>query len=111
MSESMGATPTQQASPAILAGLGSFKIKFDASDSTRSKSLYANGRMEVKVRVLVSGVDADGDVVHVPTEVTTLSNVHDSSVTLEAQTPETYSIGFRRGGAMKNPAIVSGTTI
>ncbi|VVN08989.1 hypothetical protein [Pseudomonas fluorescens] len=179
MSESMDATPNQQASPTILAGLGSFKVKFDASDNTRSKSLYANGRMQVKVQVLVTGVDADGDVVHVPTEVmesielihyssgktlrdgwaanivqgrftieappsaaagevqdddlendsihpqvrtfwvssssagttqigarlslngvrivsnaTTFSNVHDSSVTLEAQTPETYSIGL-----------------
>ena len=69
MSESMDATPDQQTSLPILAGLSSMKVKFDASDSTRSKSLFGNGRMQLKVQVLVSGVDANGNAMHVPADV------------------------------------------
>ena len=69
MSESMDATTDQQTSSPVLAGLGSIKVKFDASESARSKSLFANGRMQVKVQVLVSGVDADGNAMHVPADV------------------------------------------
>jgi len=69
MSESMDATPDQQTSLPILAGLSSMKVKFDASDSTRSKSLFGNGRMQLKVQVLVSGVDANGNAIHVPADV------------------------------------------
>ncbi|HWH85806.1 MAG TPA: hypothetical protein VNV36_03430 [Pseudomonas sp.] len=179
MSESMDATHEQPTIAPILAGLGLMSVKFDANDVTRSKSLFGNGRMQVKVQVLVSGVDADGNAMHVPAQVmdsielvhyntgktlrdgwvasteqgrftveaqtpltvredaeddvesdsvhpqvrtfwvsssgagttqigarlslngvrivsngTTLSSVHDSSVTLEARTPETYSIGL-----------------
>lgn len=45
------------------------KVKFDAAESTRSKELFGNGRMQVKVQVLVAGADANGNAVHVPTEV------------------------------------------
>ncbi|WP_322845698.1 hypothetical protein [Pseudomonas sp. B33.4] len=69
MSESMDATNNQQITPPILKGLTSFKVKFDASDSTRSKTLFGNGRMQVKVQVLVSGVDTDGNAMHVPADV------------------------------------------
>ncbi|MDD1137279.1 hypothetical protein M5G22_06895 [Pseudomonas sp. TNT2022 ID233] len=69
MSENMEATPNQQTIPPVLQGLASFKVKFDASGSTYSKSLYGNGRMQVKVQVLVSGVDANGNTMHVPADV------------------------------------------
>ncbi|MDT3311027.1 hypothetical protein QZR14_06615 [Pseudomonas sp. rhizo66] len=179
MSESMDAAHDQQTIAPILTGLAQMSVKFDANDVTRSRSLFGNGRMQVKVQVLVSGVDADGNAIYVPADVmdsielihystgktlrdgwvasteqgrftleaqapisvgegdeadvendsvqsqvrtfwvssssagttrigarlslngvrivsngTTLSSVHDSSVTLEAQTPETYSIGL-----------------
>jgi len=69
MSESMDATHDQQTTAPILAGLAIMKVKFDASDNTRSKSLFGNGRMQVKVQVLVSGVDANGNAMHVPADV------------------------------------------
>jgi hypothetical protein len=49
MSESMDATPDQQTDMPIFAGLSSMKVKFDASDNARSKSLFGNGRMQLKV--------------------------------------------------------------
>ncbi|WP_311885320.1 MULTISPECIES: hypothetical protein [unclassified Pseudomonas] len=179
MSESMDATQGQQTNSSGFETIASFKVKFDAVDSSRSKTLFGNDRMQVKVQVLVSGVDANGNAMHVPADVmdsielihyntgktlrdgwaasteqgrftveaqtpftvreveeddvgndsvhpqvrtfwvsskgagttqigarlslngvrivsngTTLSSVHDSSVTLEAQPPETYSIGL-----------------
>lgn len=69
MSENMEAAPGEQMTQPALQGIASFKVKFDASDSARSKSLYGNGRMQVKVQVLVSGVDANGNLMHVPAEV------------------------------------------
>ncbi|MCL9798694.1 hypothetical protein [Pseudomonas sp. AKS31] len=69
MSESMDATPDQQTNLPIISGLALMKVKFDASDSTRSRSLFGNGRMQVKVQVLVSGIDLDGNAMHVPAEV------------------------------------------
>jgi len=45
------------------------KVKFDSSSLTRSKVLYGNGRMQVKVQVLVSGYDGNGDRILVPAEV------------------------------------------
>ncbi|MBH3407612.1 hypothetical protein I5P86_21375 [Pseudomonas glycinae] len=69
MSEIENTTSHQQTSPPVLEGLASFKVKFDAGDSTSIKSLYGNGRMQVKVQVLVSGVDANGDAMHVPEDV------------------------------------------
>lgn len=69
MSESMDATPDQQTNLPILAGLSSLKVKFDASDSTRSKTLFGNGRMQLKVQVLVSGIDANGNAMHLPADV------------------------------------------
>ncbi|WP_192563284.1 hypothetical protein [Pseudomonas gozinkensis] len=69
MSEDVSATPRQQAVPPVLEGIANFKVKFDAGDSTSSKSLYGNGRMQVKVQVLVSGVDANGDAMYVPEDV------------------------------------------
>ncbi|WP_435034505.1 hypothetical protein [Pseudomonas neuropathica] len=69
MSESMDATYSQQTIAPILAGLARMNVKFDANDVSRNKSLFGNGRMQVKVQVLVSGVDADGNAVHVPAQV------------------------------------------
>jgi len=69
MSESMEATNNHQNTSPVLAGLASFKVKFDAGDNAKSRALFANGRMQVKVQVLVSGVDADGDAMHVPDDV------------------------------------------
>lgn len=69
MSESMDATNNHQITAPVLAGLASFKVKFDASDNAQSRALFANGRMQVKVQVLVSGVNADGEAMHVPADV------------------------------------------
>jgi len=69
MSENREAALGQQEIPSGLYGISSLKVKFDFGDSTRSKSLYSNGRMQVKVQVLVFGVDAGGDFVHLPAEV------------------------------------------
>ncbi|TMU79633.1 hypothetical protein FGA82_12855 [Pseudomonas fluorescens] len=69
MSESMDATPDQQTIAPILAGLARMSVKFDANEVTRNKSLFGNGRMQVKVQVLVSGVDVDGNPMHVPEQV------------------------------------------
>lgn len=69
MSENMEATSGQQNISPVVQDIASFRVKFDASDSARSKLLYGNGRMQVKVQVLVSGVDANGDAMHVPKEV------------------------------------------
>lgn len=69
MSESKDATHIQEITPPVLSGLSSFKVKFDASVNTQSRVLFANGRMQVKIQVLVSGVDADGNATHVPADV------------------------------------------
>lgn len=69
MSVSTDATVDQPIISPVLEGLASFKVKFDASDSSRSKSLYGNGRMQVKVQVLVSGVDTSGDGIHLPADI------------------------------------------
>lgn len=45
------------------------KVKFDSGASLRSKALYGNGRMQVKVQVLVSGYDENGDPASVPADV------------------------------------------
>jgi hypothetical protein len=68
MSESMDATKNQQTTPPVLSAV-TMKVKFDASDSARSKSLFGNGRMQVKLQVLVAGIDADGNAMHVPADV------------------------------------------
>lgn len=69
MSENMDVTIDQPTSLPILAGLASIKVKFDASDSARSKTLFGNGRMQVKVQVLVSAVDTNGNAMYVPADV------------------------------------------
>jgi hypothetical protein len=69
MSESMDATQGQQTNSSLFETIASFKVKFDAGDSTRNKTLFGNGRMQVKVQVLVSGVDANGNAMHVPADV------------------------------------------
>ena len=69
MNESMETASDQQTIPAVLEGIASFKVKFDASDSSHNKTLFGNGRMQVKVQVLVSGVDANGNAIHIPTDV------------------------------------------
>ncbi|UQS12712.1 hypothetical protein [Pseudomonas sp. HS6] len=45
------------------------KVKFDSGASARSKVLFGNGRMQVKVQVLVSGYDESGDYISVPADV------------------------------------------
>lgn len=46
--------------------VGELEVKFDASSSERQRSLYANGRMQVEVLVLVSGLDASANKVALP---------------------------------------------
>ena len=46
-----------------------FKVKFDTAETNRSKELFGNGRMQVKVQVVVAGSDINGNAVHVPSEV------------------------------------------
>jgi len=69
MSESMETASDQQNIPPMLEAIASFKVKFDASDSSHSKTLFGNGRMQVKVQVLVSGVDTNGNAIHIPADV------------------------------------------
>jgi len=45
------------------------KVKFDSAASAGDKLLFGNGRMQVKVQVLVSGVDESGHPVIVPSSV------------------------------------------
>ncbi|MBP5945961.1 MULTISPECIES: hypothetical protein [Pseudomonas] len=69
MDVELGVARTAEAMSVVLDGISSFKVKFDASDATRSKTLFGNGRMQVKVQVLVTGVDSNGTPVHVPAVV------------------------------------------
>ncbi|QXI23354.1 hypothetical protein HU724_003490 [Pseudomonas iranensis] len=69
MSNNPDVTHDQQATWPGLAGLASLKVKFDANDNTQSRAFFANGRMQIKVQVLVSGVDADGNATHLPANV------------------------------------------
>jgi hypothetical protein len=68
MNESMDATNNQQTTPPVLSGV-TMNVKFDAGDNARSKLLFGNGRMQVKLQVLVSGIDVDGDAMLVPADV------------------------------------------
>lgn len=76
-------TEETQVQPAMVGAFESLtllKVKFDAAESTRSKELFGNGRMQAKVQVLVAGADADGNAVHVPAEVMdSISLIHYSS--------------------------------
>lgn len=49
--------------------IGRLEVKFDAAASTRSRSLYANGRMQVKVLVIISGLDEQANEVALPDEI------------------------------------------
>lgn len=69
MSEISNAAQDQSAESQAAVSIGSFAVKFDAGASSRSKVLYANGRMQVKVQVVVAGLDGDGNVVAVSDEV------------------------------------------
>jgi hypothetical protein len=69
MSEDTEETRVQPESVGAFESLTLFKVKFDAAESTRSKELFGNGRMQVKVQVLVAGADVNGNAVHVPSEV------------------------------------------
>lgn len=69
MSETLSASLGQSVESVAAESIGSFAVKFDAGASSRSKVLYANGRMQVKVQVVVAGVDRDGNVVAVSDEV------------------------------------------
>jgi hypothetical protein len=69
MSEDLTASQDQSHEPGAAESIGSLVVKFDAGASSRSKVLYANGRMQVKVQVVVAGLDRNGDVVAVSDEV------------------------------------------
>lgn len=45
------------------------EVKFDASSTERQRTLYANGRMQVRVLVLVSGRDGNANKVALPDSV------------------------------------------
>lgn len=69
MSGSMETVNDQQHLPPVLEAIAGFRVKFDASDNSHDKTLFGNGRMQVKVQVLVSGVDANGNAIHIPSNV------------------------------------------
>lgn len=68
MSELIEVSGNQLAGPGRLDSID-LKVKLNSSSSTRNKVLYGNGRMQVKVQVLVSGYDENGDRILVPREV------------------------------------------
>jgi hypothetical protein len=69
MSEEHIASQDQSHGAGAAESIGSIAVKFDAGASSRNKVLYANGRMQVKVQVVVTGLDRDGNVVAVSDEV------------------------------------------
>lgn len=69
MSEQLDTLQGQSDQSGAAESIGSLAVKFDAGGFSRNKVLYANGRMQVKVQVVVSGLDRDGDVVAVSDEV------------------------------------------
>jgi len=69
MSEQLDSLQSQSDQSGAAESIGSLAVKFDAGGFSRNKVLYANGRMQVKVQVVVSGLDRDGDVVAVSDEV------------------------------------------
>jgi hypothetical protein len=69
MSEEHIASQDQSHEAGAAESIGSIAVKFDAGASSRNKVLYANGRMQVKVQVVVTGLDRNGDVVAVSDEV------------------------------------------
>ncbi|WP_456022828.1 hypothetical protein [Pseudomonas protegens] len=69
MSEKLSASLDPSVESGAAESIGSFAVKFDAGASSRSKVLYANGRMQVKVQIVVAGLDRDGNVVAVSDEV------------------------------------------
>ncbi|SDT56594.1 hypothetical protein SAMN05216496_5381 [Pseudomonas sp. Z003-0.4C(8344-21)] len=69
MSEQLDSLQGQSDQSGAAESIGSLAVKFDAGGFSRNKVLYANGRMQVKVQVVVSGLDRDGDVVAVSDEV------------------------------------------
>lgn len=69
MSQVMEETQARSNDLTAFYSLTLFKVKFDTAETTRSKELYGNGRMQVKVQVVVAGADINGNAVHVPPEV------------------------------------------
>lgn len=69
MSEEHIASQDQSHEAGAAESIGSIAVKFDAGASSRNKVLYANGRMQVKVQVVVTSLDRNGDVVAVSDEV------------------------------------------
>ena len=69
MSEKHIASQDQSHEAGAAESIGSIAVKFDAGALSRTKVLYANGRMQVKVQVVVTGLDHNGDVVAVSDEV------------------------------------------
>ncbi|WP_171014139.1 hypothetical protein [Chitinivorax sp. B] len=54
-------------------GIATFEVKFDAGSSVPSKRIYANGRMQTRVLVMIRGKDGQGN--EVPLDATTLSKI------------------------------------
>lgn len=69
MNENMDDDIVRQQDASVLDNLTMIKVKFDAGDTTPTKILYGNGRMQVKVQVLIAGADSNGNLVHVTNEV------------------------------------------
>src|SRR5688572_1432147 len=80
MSESMETAVVQQSSAGPLDSIWELEVKFDAGASARSRTLFGNGRMQVRVQVLISGSDKNGNVVPIPSAVLdTVELVHYSN--------------------------------
>lgn len=88
MSEYMDVTQGQSNVSELLESV-ELKVKFDLAPSVRNKVLYGNGRMQVKVQVLVSGFDEAGNQVSVP------SSVLDTVALIHYNTGKTLGDGWR----------------
>ncbi|MFG6204661.1 hypothetical protein [Pseudomonas retamae] len=69
MEEFVQGAPELQAEPVTLDSISRFEVTLGGDASTLSKALYGNGRMQVKVQVLVSGVDVSGNYAVIPDTV------------------------------------------
>lgn len=57
--------------------IGDLEVKFDASSSERQRTLYANGRMQVEVLVLISGLDESANKIALPASaLSTVKLIH-----------------------------------
>ncbi|MHC8384040.1 hypothetical protein [Pseudomonas sp. LB3P14] len=69
MSGFMESATVSQNNVGALDSIADLNVKFDAGASIRNKVLYGNGRMQVRVQVLISGCDEDGNFVPIPADV------------------------------------------